>query len=86
MSKEKSITAWAVGDKVTCHIPHSGDLPAIVREVRMEGTVQQVRLIFSLWAPLLGKYLISHDKRWFDGDRLKVRVSVVPELGEEQEE
>jgi len=86
MSKEKSITAWAVGDKVTVHIPRSGDVPAIVRDVKIEGLVQKVRLRTAVHAPLLGKYIVSNDQRWFDGDSLKVRVSCIPELGEEQED
>ena len=76
---------WVSGDKVTAHIAYSGDIPAIVREVKMEGLSQKVRLTTAIDAPLLGKRIISNDKRWFDGENLKPRNTIIPELGERDE-
>ena len=75
---------WAPRDRVTVHIPYSGDVPGVVREVRMEGLTQKVRVTTVVNAPLLGRNIISEDKRWFDGSSLSPRVSVIPELGESE--
>jgi hypothetical protein len=80
--KSKSNTTWAKGDKVTCSIPWCGDVHGVVREVKTEGTSQKVRLRTSVHAPLLSKYIVSNDPRWFDVDCLKPRVNTIAELGE----
>jgi hypothetical protein len=51
----------------------------------MEGSMQKVRVRTAVHAPLLSKYIVSDDKRWFDGSDLKTRVSVIEELGEHEE-
>jgi hypothetical protein len=76
---------WAVGDKVTCSIPWKGDVHGIVRSVKMEGLSQKVQLRIAVHAPLLNKYIVSDDTRWFDGESLKPRSTVIPELGERDE-
>jgi len=79
------VMTWAPRDRVTVHIPYSGDVPGVVREVRMEGLTQKVRVTTVINAPLLGRNIISEDKRWFDGGSLSPRVSVIKELGEHDE-
>src|SRR5204863_1338754 len=46
---------WTVGDRVTVNIPYSGSVPGVVREVRMEGLTQKVRVTTVINAPLLGR-------------------------------
>jgi hypothetical protein len=48
----------------------------------MEGLTQKVKVRTAVHAPLLGKYIVSDDKRWFDSENLKPRVSIIAELGE----
>src|SRR5262245_26440093 len=58
---------WAPGDRVTVNIPYAGSVPGVVREVKMEGLSQKVRVTTVVHAPLPGRNIISEDKRWFDG-------------------
>jgi hypothetical protein len=76
---------WAEKDKVFVTIKYSGTIAAVVRETKMEGSMQKVRVRTAVHAPLLSKYIVSDDKRWFDGSDLKTRVSVIEELGEHEE-
>ena len=75
---------WAVGDKVTCSIPWRGDVHGIVRSTKMEGLSQKVQLRIAVYNPLGQTYIISNDKRWFDGENISPRVSVIKELGEHE--
>jgi hypothetical protein len=76
------IMTWAEKDKVFVSIKYSGTVAAVVRETKMEGLTQKVKVRTAVHAPLLGKCIVSDDKRWFDGSDLKPRVSIIAELGE----
>jgi hypothetical protein len=78
------VMTWAVGNKVTAHIPFRGDVHGIVRGIKTEGLTQKVQLRIAVYNPLGQSYIISEDKRWFDGSSLSPRVSVIPELGEKE--
>ena len=39
----------------------------------------------AVYNPLAQSYIISDDKRWFDGEKLKPRLAIIHELGEGEE-
>lgn len=71
---------WAVGDR--CSLNNS---PAIIRETKMEGLTQYVRIKMAIDAPLLGRRLLSDHPKWIDGGLLKPRGTIIPEFGEHDE-
>src|SRR5438445_941556 len=71
---------WAPGDK--CFLSST---PAIIREVKMEGLSQLVRIRMAVEAPLLSRRLVSDHPKWIDGRLLKQRGTIIPELGEHNE-
>ena len=71
---------WAPGDR--CFLNSTA---AIIRETKMEGLTQLVKIKMAVDAPLLGRRLISDHPKWLDGGLLKPRGTIIPELGEYDE-
>jgi hypothetical protein len=71
---------WAPGDR--CFL---NSTPAVITETKMEGLTQLARIKLAVDAPLLGRRLVSNHSKWFDGENLKPRGTIIPELGEHNE-
>lgn len=73
---------WKVGDRVFVDIKGT-DVPAIIREIRDEGFYKIVKLRIAVYAPLMGKRIVSDDPREFGEEMLRPRPATrIHELGE----
>lgn len=68
---------WAVGDR--CFF---NEASAIITQVKSEKGTQYVKIRIAMDAPLLGRKLVSDHPKWLDGGLLKLRGTIIPELGE----